>query len=94
MSTYFFVIFEVHHIVSRYNVCLEKYINLSVRLRTGTTSEDTKPMKRTWRSGSQKNLNNTPTYSSIQQNIELVTTLLLQRIHVFSCIFYYRGTIY
>ena len=40
MSTYFFVIFEVHYIVSRYNVCLEKYMNLSLRLRSGTKTED------------------------------------------------------
>ena len=53
MSTYFFVIFEVHHVVSRYNVCLEKYMDLLVRLNSGTTSEDTKPMRRTKRSGSQ-----------------------------------------
>ena len=36
MSTYFFVIFEVHHMVFRYNVCLEKYMDLSPRLRYGT----------------------------------------------------------
>ena len=58
MSTYFFVIFEVHHTVFRYDVCLEKYMDLSLRLRSGIKSEDTKPMRRT-RSGSQKNLNNT-----------------------------------
>ena len=28
MSTYFFVIFEVQHIVSRYDVCLEKYMEV------------------------------------------------------------------
>ena len=48
MSTYFFVIFEVHYIVLRYNVCLEEYIDLSLRL------EDTKPMRRTNMKGSQK----------------------------------------
>ena len=47
MSTYFFVIFEVHHTISRYNVCLEKYMTLLVRLRSDTTSKDTKPMRRT-----------------------------------------------
>ena len=51
MSTYFFVIFEVHYTISKYDVCLEKYMDLSLRLRSGTTSEDTKPIKRT-RSGS------------------------------------------
>ena len=56
MSTYFFVIFEVQHTVSRYDVCLEKDMDLSVRLRSGTTSEDTKPMRRTRRSGSQKKI--------------------------------------
>ena len=47
MSTYFFEISEVHHMISRYDVCLDKYMDLSVRLRSGTTSEDTKPMRRT-----------------------------------------------
>ena len=54
MSTYFFVIFEVHHTVLRYDVCLEKYMDLLVRLRSGTTLKDTKPMRRTRRSESQK----------------------------------------
>ena len=81
----FFVIFKVHYTIFRYNVCLEEYMDLSSRLRCGTTSEDIKPMRRTRRSGSQqKNLNNTLTYSSIHQNIELATILFLQRIHVFS----------
>ena len=53
MSAYFFVIFEVHHIVSRYDVCLEKYMDLSLRFRSSTTSKDTKPMRRTRRKGSQ-----------------------------------------
>ena len=83
MSAYFFVIFEMHYVVFRYNVCLEEYMDLSVRLRSGTTSKDTKPMRRTKRSGSQKKLNNTLTYSSINQNTKLVTTLLLQRFHIF-----------
>ena len=55
MSTYFFVIFEVHYVVSRYNVCLEKYMDLSLRLRSDTMSKDIEPMRRTKRSGSQKN---------------------------------------
>ena len=50
----FFVIFEVYYTVSRYNVCFEKYIDLLLRLRSGTTSKDIEPMKRTRRSGSQK----------------------------------------
>ena len=62
MSIYFFVIFKVHYTIFRYYVCLEDYMDLSPRLRNGTTSEDTK----------------------VHQNIELATTLLLQRIHVFS----------
>ena len=32
MFTYFFVIFEVHYTVFRYDVCLEEYMNLSPRL--------------------------------------------------------------
>ena len=56
MSTYFFVIFEVHHTVSKYNVYLEKYMDLSLRLRSGTTSEDIEPMRRTRRSGSKKKI--------------------------------------
>ena len=47
MFTYFFVIFEVHYMVSRYNVCFEKYMDLSLRLRSGTTPEDTELMRRT-----------------------------------------------
>ena len=66
MFTYFFVIFEVHHIISRYNVCLEKYMDLLVRLRTDTTSEDTEPMRRTRRSESQKKIK---LYSHILLNI-------------------------
>ena len=54
MSTYFFVIFEVHYTIIRYDVCLEEYRDLSPRLKNGTTSEDTKPMRRTRWSGSQK----------------------------------------
>ena len=94
MSTYFFVIFEVHHMISRYDVYVEKNMDLSLRLRSGTTSEDIEPMRRTRRSGSQKKLNNTLTYSSIQQNQKLATTLLLQRIQVFSHISYSRSTVY
>ena len=55
-SLHVYMIFEVHHMVFRYDVCLEKYMDLSVRLKNGTTSEDTKPMRRTRRSGSQKKI--------------------------------------
>ena len=54
MSTYFFVIFEVHYMVFRYDVCIEEYIDLSPRLRSGTTLEDIEPMRRTRRSESKK----------------------------------------
>ena len=54
MSIYFFVIFEVHYTTFRYNVCFEEYMDLSPRLESGSTLEDTKPMRRT-RSGNQKN---------------------------------------
>ena len=47
MSTYFFVIFEVHHIVSRKDVYLEEYMDPSLRLKSGTTSKDIEPMRRT-----------------------------------------------
>ena len=83
MSTYFFVIFEVHYMVFKYNVCLKEYMDLSLTLISGTKSKDTKPMRRTKRSGSQKMLNNNLTYSSIKHNTKLDTTLLLQRIHIF-----------
>ena len=39
MSTYFFVIFEVHYTDFRYYVCLEEYMDLSLRLINGTKSE-------------------------------------------------------
>ena len=54
MSTYFFVIFEMHYMVFRYDVCLEEYMDLSLRLISGTKSEGTKPMRRTKRSESYK----------------------------------------
>ena len=54
MSTYFFMIFEVHYIVFGYDVCLEEYMDLSPRLISGTKSEDKEPMRWTKRSGSQK----------------------------------------
>ena len=54
MSTYFFEIFEVHCIVFRYDVCFEEYIDLSLRLISGTKSEHREPMRSTERSVSQK----------------------------------------
>ena len=54
MSTYLFVIFEVHFTISRYDVCLEEYMDLSVRLISSTKSKYTKPMKRAKKSESQK----------------------------------------
>ena len=41
MSTYFFVIFEVHYMGFRYDVYLEEYMDLSPRLISGTKSEHT-----------------------------------------------------
>ena len=41
MSTNFFVIFEVYHIIFRYDVCLEGYMDLLLRLVSGTTLENT-----------------------------------------------------
>ena len=65
MSTYYFVIFEVYYIVFRYDVCLEEYMDLSPRLKSGTKSEYIEPMRRTNRSESKKKLSNNLTYSSI-----------------------------
>ena len=53
MFTYFFVIFEVHNTIFKYNVCLEEYMDLSLRLKSGTTLRDTKSMRKT-RSGVKK----------------------------------------
>ena len=47
MSIYFFVIFEVHHMAFRYDVCPQEYMDLSPRLVSRTTSEAIEPMKRT-----------------------------------------------
>ena len=47
MSTYFFVIFEMHYKVFRYDVCLEEYMDLSPRLISGTKLEHVEPMRRT-----------------------------------------------
>ena len=86
MSSYYFVIFEVHHMVSRYNVCLEKYMDLSLRLRSGITSEDTKTM-RTRKSGSQKKfeiiISHTPQYSKIQNWLQPCSYKGFTYFHVF-----------
>ena len=87
------MIFEVHYMIFRYNVCLEEYMDLSPRLISGTKSKYTKPMRRTKKSESKKKLNNNLTYSS-RQNIEFTTTLLLQRIYIFSRIYCSKGTMY
>ena len=94
MATYFFVIFEVHYMVFGYDVCLEEYMDLLLRLINGTKLENTEPMRRTKKSKSKKKLNNNLTYSLIHQNTTLATTLLVQRIHIFSRIYYSRGIIY
>ena len=54
MSTYFFVILEVYYTVSKYDICVEEYMDLLLRLICGMKSEDREPMRRTTRSGSQK----------------------------------------
>ena len=64
MFTYFFVSFKVYYTVFKYYVSFEEYMDLSPRLRSGTTSKDTKPMRRTRRSGSQKINNNNLTCNS------------------------------
>ena len=38
MSTYFFLIFQVHYTIFKYNVSLEEYMDLSPRLISGTKS--------------------------------------------------------
>ena len=54
MSRYFFLIFEVHYTVFRYDVYIKEYMDLSPRLISGTKSEYIEPMKRTKRSDSKK----------------------------------------
>ena len=78
------MILEVHQLMFKYDVCFEEYMDPLLRSVSGITLEGTKPMRKTERSGSKKNLNNNLTYLSIQKNIELATTLLLQRIQVFT----------
>ena len=67
----------MYYMVFRYDVCLEKYMNLSVRLINGTELKGTKPKRRIESIGSKQN--NNLTYSSRQQNTNLATTLFLQR---------------
>ena len=59
-------------------------MDLSSRSISGTTSKDTKHVRGIERSESKKNLNNNLTFSSIQQNIKLATTMLFQRIYIFT----------
>ena len=47
MSTYFSLIFKVHYMVFRYNVCFEECMDLSPRSINGTPSKDIKPMRKT-----------------------------------------------
>ena len=54
MSTYLFVNFEVHCTVSRYVVCLEEYMDLSLRLISNTKLEHSEPMRRAKRSARNK----------------------------------------
>ena len=56
MSTYFFVIFEVHYMAFRYNNCFEEYMDLSLKSINDTTSKDIEPMRRTERSRRKKKL--------------------------------------
>ena len=44
---FLFMIFEVHYVVFRYNVCLEEYMDLSSKLISDTKSEHIEPMRRT-----------------------------------------------
>ena len=74
------MIFEVHYTIFRYDVCLEEYMDLSWRLISGTKSKHTKPKRMTKKNQShKKKLNNNHTYSSMQQNTKLATTLLLTK---------------
>ena len=54
MSTKFFVIFEVHSMVFRYYVCLEEYMDLSLRLIHDTKSKHIEPIRKTKRNESEK----------------------------------------
>ena len=54
MSIYFFVIFEVHYTIFRYDICLEEYMDLSPRLISGTKLEHTECVRRTKKSESKK----------------------------------------
>ena len=56
MSTYFIVIFAVHHMVFRYDVYFEEYIDLSLRVVSGNASKDIEPMRRAKKKGSRKKI--------------------------------------
>ena len=40
------MIFEVHHMVFKYNVCLKEYIDLLLRLVNGNILKDIEPLRR------------------------------------------------
>ena len=88
-SSYLFVISKEHCTLVRNDVCLKEYMNLSPRLRSGTTSKDTKPMRRT-RSRSQKNLNNTHIFLNTTKYKIGYNLALTKDSHIF----YSRSTIY
>ena len=77
--------FGVHHTILRYIVCPKEYTDLSSRSRSGIASKDTKQKDKEARS-LKKNSNNNRKYSSIQKKIEFATTLLFQRIQVFTIV--------
>ena len=56
MFTYFFVILEEYYTISEYDICVEEYMDLLLRLICGTKLEDREPMRRTTRSGSPKKI--------------------------------------
>ena len=56
MSTYFSMIFALHHMVFRYVVCHKEYMDLLPMFVSGTALEDREPMRRTDRSGSHKKI--------------------------------------
>ena len=46
MSAYFFMISEVHYSVFRYNICFEKYMDLTPRSISGTKPKVIESMNR------------------------------------------------
>ena len=83
MSTYFSMIFKVHHTIFGYDVCPKEYTNLLSRSISGITSKDIESMKDREEKELENNLNNNLTYSLKQQNI-FASSLLLQGIQVFT----------